>query len=236
MYEIHGRVRYSEVDSEGILTVPSLINYFQDCSTFQTEDTGFSLSWLKAHGQGWYILSWQIDIDRLPKIGEEIEITTRPVAYKGLYAIRDFTMEYPGQDPFVRARSIWVLMDLIHMRPTLPFKEMKDAYGLDQPAEGKWGGRKLPTPPAEDLKEAGSFLVTRVYLDSNHHMNNEKYVEEAMAVLPEGRKIRGIRTEYRRQAVLGDTVYIYTKTEEGRMTAVLKDAGDVLAVVCLLTQ
>ena len=38
MYQFQSRIRYSEVDSEGRLTMASLINYFQDCSTFQSED------------------------------------------------------------------------------------------------------------------------------------------------------------------------------------------------------
>ena len=36
MYEFDSRVRYSEVDHHGTMTVPALINYFQDCSTFQS--------------------------------------------------------------------------------------------------------------------------------------------------------------------------------------------------------
>ena len=40
MYEFDSRVRYSEVDHHGTMTVPALINYFQDCSTFQSEDLG----------------------------------------------------------------------------------------------------------------------------------------------------------------------------------------------------
>ena len=31
MYEFDSRVRYSEVDHHGTMTVPALINYFQDC-------------------------------------------------------------------------------------------------------------------------------------------------------------------------------------------------------------
>ena len=35
MYEFDSRVRYSEVDHHGTMTVPALINYFQDCSNLQ---------------------------------------------------------------------------------------------------------------------------------------------------------------------------------------------------------
>ena len=40
MYTFDSRVRYSETDSGGKLTMASLINYFQDCSTFQAEELG----------------------------------------------------------------------------------------------------------------------------------------------------------------------------------------------------
>ena len=44
MYTFESRVRYSETDCEGKLTMASLINYFQDCSTFQSVDIKYSVS------------------------------------------------------------------------------------------------------------------------------------------------------------------------------------------------
>ena len=44
----NSRVRYSEIDHHGTLTLPALINYFQDCSTFQSEDVGLGTEVLKA--------------------------------------------------------------------------------------------------------------------------------------------------------------------------------------------
>ena len=43
MYTFESRIRYSETDSEGKLTIASLINYFQDCSTFQSQDLGLGV-------------------------------------------------------------------------------------------------------------------------------------------------------------------------------------------------
>ena len=34
-YTIDGRIRFSEVDHTRIITLPVIVNYFQDCSTFQ---------------------------------------------------------------------------------------------------------------------------------------------------------------------------------------------------------
>ena len=37
-YEIEGRVRFSEIDHRRRMTLPAIINYFQDCSIFQSEE------------------------------------------------------------------------------------------------------------------------------------------------------------------------------------------------------
>jgi hypothetical protein len=36
-YSFEGKIRYSEVGEDGRLTMPGILNYFQDCSTFQSE-------------------------------------------------------------------------------------------------------------------------------------------------------------------------------------------------------
>ena len=47
MYSFDGRVRYSEIDQNGRLDVSALVNYFQDCGTFQSEDAGVGIEYCK---------------------------------------------------------------------------------------------------------------------------------------------------------------------------------------------
>ena len=42
-YTFDSKVRFSEVDHTGRITLPGIINYFQDCSTFQSEDLGLGI-------------------------------------------------------------------------------------------------------------------------------------------------------------------------------------------------
>ena len=64
MYEFNSRVRYSEIDHHGTLTLPALINYFQDCSTFQSEDVGLGTEVLKAEKRAWILSYWQVIAER----------------------------------------------------------------------------------------------------------------------------------------------------------------------------
>ena len=42
-YTFSSKVRYSEVDENGELSLGSLVNYFQDVSTFQSEHLGLGI-------------------------------------------------------------------------------------------------------------------------------------------------------------------------------------------------
>ena len=57
-YQFRSRVRYSEIDEDGKLTLPAILNYFQDCCTFHSEDVGLGMKKLrKIHRLGFVILA-----------------------------------------------------------------------------------------------------------------------------------------------------------------------------------
>ena len=60
MYAFDSRIRYSETDSEGYLTLDALLNYFQDCCTFHAESIGLGGDVLKARNRAWVLSSWQV--------------------------------------------------------------------------------------------------------------------------------------------------------------------------------
>ena len=75
MYALHSRVRYSEADEKGKLSVSGIMNYLQDCCTMQAEDLGVGLSYLAEHHIGWFVTSYQIKLlKEMPMVGESIRI------------------------------------------------------------------------------------------------------------------------------------------------------------------
>ena len=67
MYQFKSRVRFSEVDSQLHMTLPSIINYFQDCSTFHSDSIGYGIEVMMEQGYAWILSSWQIIINRYTK-------------------------------------------------------------------------------------------------------------------------------------------------------------------------
>ena len=66
-----GRIRFSEVDHTRRITLPGIVNYFQDCSTFQSEDLGLGIMHCSERKRAWILSSWQVVVERYPEIGRE---------------------------------------------------------------------------------------------------------------------------------------------------------------------
>ncbi len=77
MYTIESRVRYSECDETGKLSLVGVMNYLQDCSTFHSEDIGRGFKQLGSEGYAWVLATWQIQVDRLPLLRSGTEGTLR---------------------------------------------------------------------------------------------------------------------------------------------------------------
>ena len=112
MYTIESRVRYSECDETGRLSLVGVMNYLQDCSTFHSEDIGRGFKQLTSEGYAWVLATWQIQVDRLPQFGEKICVGTWSYQMKGLQASRSFIINDESGTTIVKADSTWYLMDI----------------------------------------------------------------------------------------------------------------------------
>ena len=64
MYSFKSKVRYSEVDDRGNITLGAVLDYFQDCSSFQSDSLGVGMDYLMENKKGWILVSWQVQVDR----------------------------------------------------------------------------------------------------------------------------------------------------------------------------
>ena len=235
MYDYKSRVRYSECDAKAEITLPALVNYLQDCCTFQSEDLHVGVDYLKEHHAAWLLSSWQIVIKSYPKMGDMITVSTWPYDFKGFYGYRNFTIKDEAGEIMAYANSIWIYLDTETGKPRRVSEKMLEVYQFDDPYPMDKTARKMKLP--EDMKQMEAFPVQKFHIDTNHHVNNEKYILMALEYLPEQVKAESIRVEYRKAAVLGDMIYPYVKQEEHKATIALSDeSGSPYAVVELITR
>ena len=217
MYSFDSRIRYSEVDEEKYLTINGIINYFQDCSTFQSEDIGLGLSYLEPQNRVWVLNFWQIIIDRYPKLCEKVTIATWPYEFNGFIGYRNFVMYDEQKNMIAKANSIWAYLDTKTGRFAKAEEEMVARYGKEERLDMDYADRKIKLPAQMEAKEP--VIIRKNQIDTNHHVNNEEYVEMASEYVPNKRP-KEIRVEYKKSALLNDAIYPYY-AKEGQTTTVL---------------
>ena len=234
-YSFSGRVRYSEIGENGLLTLPGILNYVQDCSTFQSEEVGLGIDVLKEWKRFWVLSAWQVIVERYPYMGEWIKTSTWAYGFRGFMGLRNFTMETEGGERLAYANTFWTYIDAENGVPVRLEPRDTDAYrGKDGKMEPKldmeYAPRKIVLP--EDYEQQDSFAVQKHHLDTNHHVNNCQYVQMAMDYLPENFKIHQMRAEYKQQARLNDVICPARAVDENKTTVLLNDQkGEPYAVV-----
>lgn len=221
MYEMKIRVPYNDIGSDAYMTETGIINEFQNCCTFQSEDIGFGLKRMQANHMGWFLISWQLHIYEKPFYGEEIVVETRPYLLKGPFGNRNFIMKNAEGKVLAEANSMWILMNLEKETPVRISKEMKEAFGEDTPLDIQWPDRKISL--WENREFVYEFMVSPMHVDTNSHMNNTYYIGGAVSALPKDFVVKEMYVEYKMQAKLGDMVRVTSAKKDGQIQVVLEN-------------
>lgn len=250
MYQFESRVRYSETDSRGKLTPEGMMEYFEDCTTFQSEDIGLGVQFLKESHRVWVLSFVQIGINRYPALGERIVIQTIPYEIKGFLGYRNFVMRTLKDEVLAYANTMWTYLDTETGRPVKAPESMITAYGLSERYPMEYAPRKITMP--EDQTCFEEIVVKPHHLDTNDHVNNVEYVRMARELMqdqhvlygrcdveePEEKEderfVRALRVEYKQSALLGDVIYPVGagNAKDGRMVFSLNNSeGKPYAVV-----
>lgn len=225
MYSFETRVRYSECNAKNRAGLTTLLDYLQDCCTFQSQHLGIGPEFLDAHHVAWILSAWQVDVLRYPSLGERLTVYTWPYELKGFYGMRNFKIEDESGALILKANSVWVYIDTLTGKPARPMQAMHEKYPAEKPLEMEYLGRRLPELPSGEKKTA--IRVPHYFIDTNHHVNNAKYILMGEEFLPEGFAVTRVWAEYKRAAVLGDVIVPEVAAAQGQISVRLTDADGV---------
>ena len=229
MYKYSDRVSYSEVDSNLNLTYFALVNYMQDCSCFHSDDVGVGVNYLNPIDRGWFVTSYEIHINRLPKYLERITIATYPYQVRGMMARRVYTICDEAGEVLIYADSLWVLMDIKNLRPARINEQIAAAYPEDKDRP-QFDFKRPKLHYYEEGQKVGSFTVTENYIDTNGHMNNSFYIDVTRRFLPE-EGFSSIDISYKKAALLFDELDVYLVKLDSGYQVVLKKDDEVYTIV-----
>ena len=168
------------VDCFGRLKPSMLLLYAQEAAGHHSDLLSFTYDSLADRGLFWAIIRNRVQITRLPREHETITLETWPMpTTRTAYPRSTVAYDEQGNELF-RSISLWVLMDRESRTMVLPAKS-----GVD--LEGTLRGMELAAPRSvmpRSMAQSRSRTVSFTDLDINVHMNNTRYLDWVMDLLP----------------------------------------------------
>ena len=218
MYSYDAIVRYSETGGRKKSNMASLANYFQDCAILQSENVGIGLDYLADHHRAWFLISWQIEVDRYPAMGEKIKVRTWAYDFKASLGFRNIDILDENGIRIVKAASIWSYVDTETLRPARIEDEVSEAYPMEPAIDMEYAPRKIKL--FDDHNVVDTRKVMQYQIDSNNHMNNEAYIALAQEYVEDISAIKAVRAEYKMQYVKDDVIVV-KRARDGKYVQIL---------------
>lgn len=229
MYSYDAIVRYSETGGRKESNMASMANYFQDCAILQSENVGIGLDYLAEHHRAWFLISWQIEVDRYPAMGEKIKVRTWAYDFKASLGFRNIDILDEDGVRIVKAASIWSYVDTETLRPVRIDEKVSAAYPMEPAIDMEYAPRKIKL--FEDHEMVDTRKVMQYQIDSNNHMNNEAYIALAQEYVEDISAIKAVRAEYKMQYVKDDVIVVKRAQEGNLLQILLCDENSVIKCV-----
>lgn len=218
------RIRITEVDAHGKLTIPALNGLFQEMAWRHSVDANVSAPYLSAqYNITWVLSRLKIWIDELPSYDETVMVKTYVQEIDKYFYYRDFKVIDASGKEIIRASSLFGLIDIGRRRITsVPdwMRAITPTCTTETPVEKVSG--KIPILTTCDNER--QFDIRWHDIDSNQHANNNRYVEwlmESVAtdVLNNGRLVT-FDIIFKNESLFGDK--IITQSQQMNETFVHK--------------
>lgn len=229
IYEFETKIRYSQTGSGGHLTLPAIVDFFQDAAIENANDVQKAAPPEEMSKLVWFLAAWQIDVFRYPECGEDVVIGTFPYRFGGSTGLRNVYLRTKDGEMLAYGDSTWVLMNRETGAMTRVPQWLAELFPAEEKLPMEYKGRRIDMP--EQSETVRKITVREGHLDSNRHVNNGQYVRMAVAELPAGTEYKRLRVEYKKSAVLGDEIAVGVALEDSRHVVVLGEGADTYAVV-----
>lgn len=203
-YREEFKIRASEVGFDQKATLSAICNLLQEVAGNHARQLQFDITDLQKDELTWVLHRLWIKMDRFPDWRETIRIETWPSSGDGLRAYRDFLILDSNENTIGKSLSYWLMMNIESRRPTrIPNEILQMApQNIDHVLPVK----EMEIADVEDADYSQSFEVRKTDLDLNRHVNNVRYIEWMLSILPEETTANEMDIKFLAESVLGDTV------------------------------
>ncbi len=215
MYSEKFLIDSNEVDPFLDLSIPGLFRLLQAIAGTGVEAIGAGKKETTDKGYLWVLTRMSVEISKMPRYMDEIELTTYPGEQIGCFYFRHFFAKSKTGETLFRVSSTWALLQASTRKAVMrspfsnPLISEKTPDELPRPD-------KLKAP--QTMVEVEKRTVTYSMCDLNGHLNNTRYLE--MIVDAKNRQFYEKRTpasivlNFEKEIQEGETVSISISSQE----------------------
>ena len=210
MIEESFKVRYHEMDANGIIPLWVLLNYFQESAGADAHNLSFGWEEMSPKGVAWIITKFEIKLLKEVHGVQTLKIKTWHCISDKIQSRRDFIIYNQAGEEVAKGISWWLILDLAKRKIVRSPQELLERNS----------GNPAPIMEASDIK-APKFdgmeplktlnIIARLEdIDSNAHVNNAHFSAWAIDCLPaevrENSVLKELLINYRAEVKLGDEI------------------------------
>ncbi|CAM2783214.1 acyl-[acyl-carrier-protein] thioesterase [Fructilactobacillus fructivorans] len=202
-------VEYYETNLLGNMTLSMLTDVIIMISQDQATALGVGTQYVIEHGVTWVVAQTDMDITRLPRVHEKVQVQTRGSSYTKYFAYREFWVRDMDGNELVHVGSLWVMMDIQSRKMVKLDESMVIPYHCDRVRRIQRLNKIPKIHDEHDIMQT-EYHVRFTDIDWNSHVNNAKYIGWMVDVLPYDFLASHVPTEvsikYEDEVTYGDPV------------------------------
>ena len=210
-FNMNHRIGFNGLLPDGSLALPGFMALTQEASLFHTFSIPGAFDYYDEMNWVWVLTHWQVEIYGYPKVGDEVNISTWPVRFKGYFGERGFEAKDALGASLLSANSNWILLDRNTFKPVRPTEWIANKYGGHFPFQLE---KDFSLPKHDNFAPLSShgYTASRRDIDTNNHVNNVKYLEWVYCHIPDeiynNYRVKSLKVAYKKETLLGDHLEI----------------------------
>lgn len=176
------RVTYYEADFTKRMTLAMMLDVIILTSEDHSDELGVGADFVRQFGVTWVVIQYNVDINRMPLVDENITIYTKSKSYNKYFAYREFTIEDEKGNELVHMTGLWAAMNYEARKIASIPKETVEPFGAEKVNQVPRMGK--PKKVNFDNADSKEYQVRYTDIDSNKHVNNAHYMDWMVNVLP----------------------------------------------------
>tara|TARA_B100000575_G_scaffold294657_1_gene312751 strand:- start:6832 stop:7572 length:741 start_codon:yes stop_codon:yes gene_type:complete len=176
-------VRASETAPNERIHLSALARLFQEVAGNNAKKLSFDIKDIQNQNISWILHRLQIQIKRLPKWRENIEIRTWPALGDSLKAIRNYEVWDTKNNLIVKSISYWMIIDLDSRKPKRIPKDILNRRFPERPHALEPTNSRLQAFNPSEAEQEIRMQSYAYHLDMNNHINNTHYIDWMLEIL-----------------------------------------------------